>query len=56
MSTKRPGHYTDFAKWTSMMKKLDNKLKHEHELLKKQTKEGDIRKSKKRIRDEEEEI
>lgn len=56
MSKKYPGRNTDYAKWTSTMAKLDYFLKAEHDRLKKQTKEGDIRKSKKRIREEEETV
>lgn len=56
MSKKHPGRDTDYAKWTSRMAKLDHELKMFHERLKKENKEGDIRKSKKRVRDEEEEM
>ena len=54
MSKKHPGRDTEYAKWTSTMAKLNNELKSERDRLKKQTKEGDIRKSKKRIREKDE--
>ncbi len=54
MSKKHPGRDTDYAKWTSTMAKLDYQLKTFHERLKKETRQGDIRNSKKRIREEEE--
>ena len=53
MSKKHPGRDTEYSKWTSTMAKLDNELKSFHERLKKETKEGDIRNSKKRIKSEE---
>ncbi len=56
MSKKHPGRDTDYAKWESKMAKLDYQMKRERERLKKENKEGDIRKSKKRMRDEEEMI
>ena len=56
MSKKYPGRDTAYAKWTSVMAKLDNQIRSEHDRLKKQNKEGDIRKSKKRIRESEGEL
>lgn len=56
MSKKHPGRDTEYAKWTSKMAKLDYELKVFHERLKKETKEGDIRKSKKRFREKDEEM
>lgn len=56
MSKKHPGRDTEYAKWTSKMAKLDYELKVFHERLKKETKEGDIRKSKKRLREKDEEM
>lgn len=56
MSKKHPGRDTDYAKFESRLAKLDHQMKVERERLKKENKEGDIRKSKKRIRDDEEEM
>lgn len=56
MSKKHPGRETDFAKWTSTMAKLDNELRSFRERLKKETKEGDIRNSKKKIRTEDDDL
>ena len=56
MSKKHPGRDTEHAKWTSAMAKLDNEIKSFHERLKKETKEGDIRKSKKRMREKDGEM
>lgn len=56
MSKKHPGRDTEHAKWTSSMAKLDNEIKSYHERLKKETKEGDIRKSKKRMREKDGEM
>ena len=56
MSKKHPGRNTDYAKWVSIMAKLDNALRKEYEIQKKESKEGDVRNSKKRIKTEEEDI
>lgn len=56
MSKKHSGRDTEYAKWTSSMAKLDNDLKAFHDRLKKETKEGDIRKSKKRMREKDGEM
>lgn len=49
MSKKHPGRDTDYAKWTSTMRKLDNELTAFKNRLRKEAKEGDVRKAKKRV-------
>ncbi len=55
MSKKHPGRDTAYAKDVSRMAKLENELRKNRERLKKETREGDIRNSKKRIKEDDEE-
>lgn len=54
MSKKYPGRDTEYAKWKSVLAKLDYNMRKKREYQKKENKEGDIRKSKKRIKEREE--
>lgn len=53
MSKKHPGRDTDYAKWTSTMRKLNNELKREHEEERKKSHDMNPRNWKKKKREEE---
>lgn len=53
MSKKHPGRDTDYAKWTSIMRKLNNELKREHEEERKKSHDMNPRNWKKKKREEE---